>query len=114
MRGSGEAIDAAVLAAPIGVDRPVEGNVGGIVAGDDRPRSVPGEDGLKAARIGVPPPSVIGGNPVFELEPSRGIADGPRPLPQRIRQRVDHRNSLAMAANKSRTIIAAMADSRVL
>src|SRR5208337_4013513 len=36
-----EAIEAAVLAAAIRVDRAVEGNVGRIVAGDDAPRLLP-------------------------------------------------------------------------
>ena len=34
----GEAVDAAMLAAPIGVDRTVEADIGGFVAGDDAPR----------------------------------------------------------------------------
>ena len=35
---AGEAVDAAVLAAAVGVDRAVEGDVGALVAGDDRAR----------------------------------------------------------------------------
>ena len=36
-----EAIEAAVLAAAIGIDRAVEGNIGEFVAGDDRARPAP-------------------------------------------------------------------------
>src|SRR4029079_15063195 len=38
MRRPGEAVDTAVLAAPVGVDRAVEADIGRLVAGDDAPR----------------------------------------------------------------------------
>ena len=38
MGRAGEAVDAAMLAAPIGIDRAVEGNVGRLIAGDDAAR----------------------------------------------------------------------------
>ena len=45
MRRPGETVDAAVLATAIGVDRPVERDVGRRVAGDDGPAGVLAEHG---------------------------------------------------------------------
>jgi hypothetical protein len=68
-----ETIDAAVLAAAIGVDRAVEGNIRRIVARDDRPRLF--EDDFRAQRgRGVEPaPAVVLLDAARRLEPAGRI-----------------------------------------
>src|SRR5690606_39594720 len=48
-----EAIDAAMLAAAIGVDRAVEADIGRLVAGDDRPWPLDGDGGAQRRRLAV-------------------------------------------------------------
>src|SRR5262249_7578363 len=57
-----EAIDAAVLAAAIGIDRAVEGNVGGIVAGDDLGGGIVGHGGFERGQFLETLPAVIEGD----------------------------------------------------
>ena len=78
MAGPGKAIDAAMLAAAIGVDRPVEGNVGRAVEGDHRPRRFRHHQrldprGILFDRV----PAIIEGEAGLFLEPSGLVRDSP-------------------------------------
>src|SRR6185369_7827566 len=70
-----EAIDAAMLAAAIGIDRPVEADVGRGVAGQDRlrmfycDRRSPGDDAVEALDTVQP---VALDDPLLEVEARRG------------------------------------------
>ena len=59
VRGPGEAVDAAVLAAAIGVDRLVEADVGAVVAGDDALGHLPVHVGLERLKLGQALPAVV-------------------------------------------------------
>ena len=59
MRGAGEAVDAAVLATPIGVDGLVEADVGAVVAGDDAFGRLVAHVGLEGLQLGEALPAVI-------------------------------------------------------
>src|SRR3546814_19105281 len=56
-----KAVDAAMLAAAIGIDRAVEGNVGRLVPGDDVPRAVFMQPGLQRLSLLQIVPAVIFG-----------------------------------------------------
>src|SRR3546814_8998285 len=56
-----KAVDAAMLAAAIGIDRAVEGNVGRLVPGDDVPRAVFMQHGLQRRGLFQVVPAVIFG-----------------------------------------------------
>ena len=75
VRRPGETIDAAVLAAAIGIDRAVEGNVGGIVAGDDLPRRVDRHRRPERRQILDAQPTVIEGDAGQRLEASGAVGD---------------------------------------
>ena len=75
-----EAVDAAVLAAAIGVDGPVERDVRRVVPGDDRLRPV--DDDFRRNALGrgiarIPP--VVERLLAQRLEPPGGVGQGPRP-----------------------------------
>ena len=62
MCGAGKAIDATMFATPIGVDRPVERDIGGFVAGDDAAALIEGYRGVQPGlRIvfGICPPAIV-------------------------------------------------------
>ncbi len=69
----GETIDAAVLAAAIGIDRAVEGNVGRFVAGDDGSRSLQRDLGFEGRRRLVRRPAVVEVLAAQKLEPPRDV-----------------------------------------
>jgi len=62
-----EAVDAAVLAAAIGIDRAVEADVGRVVAGDDLARGVDRNRGLERRQFLDASPAVVEGNPRHRL-----------------------------------------------
>src|SRR5882672_5368227 len=64
----GKTVDAAVLAAPVGVDRAVEADIGRIVAGDDLARSVDRDRGLERRQFIQALPAVVEGDAGFGLE----------------------------------------------
>ncbi len=68
-----EAIDAAVLAAAIGVDRAVEGNVGGVVPGDDLTGGVDGHRGLERRQLLETLPAIIEGDASERLVAAGGV-----------------------------------------
>ena len=68
-----EAIDAAVLAAAIGIDRTVERDVGGVVAGDDLARRVDRDRGLEQRQLFERLPAVVECDPRGRLVAARGI-----------------------------------------
>src|SRR6266853_754451 len=79
-------IDAAVLAAAIGVDRAVETNIGRGIARDDRARAVDDERGGKGRRRLVSAaPTVVEGNTLLRLEPADRIAESAAALAQQCR-----------------------------
>ena len=59
MGGPRETIDAAMLAAPIGIDGPVEGNVRRLVAGDDGPGRFVADMGAKRTIVLLDVPPVV-------------------------------------------------------
>ena len=76
MRRAGEAVDAAVLAAAVGIDRAVEGNVRARVAGDDRPRPFDRDLGAGDRRRLVEVPAVVDRHPIEALEPPGHVEPG--------------------------------------
>src|SRR5450631_2443707 len=64
----GKTVDAAVLAAPVGVDRAVEADVGRIVTGDNLARGVDRDRGLERRQFVEALPAVIERDPRFGLE----------------------------------------------
>src|SRR5262249_55429498 len=69
----GEAVDAAVLAATIRVDRAIEGNVGRIVARDDLPRGIDGHRRLERRQLLEALPAVVESNARERLIAARGV-----------------------------------------
>src|SRR3982074_3076753 len=57
--GARKAVDAAVLAAAVGIDRAVERDVGGIVAGDDLAGGIDRDRGLERRQILEALPAVV-------------------------------------------------------
>ncbi len=76
VRGAREAVDAAVLAAPIGIDRAVEGDIGRIVARDDGLRLFQRHLRLERRQFGRTAPAVILGHPRLGLVAAAAIRDG--------------------------------------
>ena len=73
---AGEAIDAAVLAPPVGIDGTVEGNVRRRVAGNDGLRVLYRHLGAKRRQIAfVQVPAVVDGFPGLGLETAGGVAN---------------------------------------
>ncbi len=66
-----KAVDAAVLAAAIGIDRAVEADVGRVVAGDDLARGVGAHRGLERRQILDALPAVVEGDPRFRPRSGR-------------------------------------------
>src|SRR3954471_9326342 len=121
-----------MLAAAIGVDRSVEANIGGIVAGDYFSRGIDGDAGLERRQFVEALPAVVERDPRLGLEPAaciglRAAATPPlaldcdakfgkrRKRPRRFGGRRDrrvleggrgcsaHGNNIACYKNKSRT-----------
>ena len=65
-----EAVDAAVLAAAIGIDRAVEADIGRVVAGDDLARGIQPYRGLERRQIFQALPAIVEGDPRLGLEPA--------------------------------------------
>ena len=63
-----EAVDAAMLAAPVGVDRAVEADIGRIVAGDDLARGIDRDRGLERRQFIEALPAVVERDPRLSLE----------------------------------------------
>src|SRR3954471_18712694 len=93
-----EAIDAAMLAAAIGIDRTVEADVGRVVAGDDLARSIERDRGLERRQIVEALPAIVEGDPRLGLAPAAGVGlraaaalslafDGDRKFGKRCRTR---------------------------
>jgi hypothetical protein len=77
VRRPGEAVDAAVLAAPVGIDRAVEVDVGTAVAGDDCLRHVRQDGGGQLGRLGVVQrPAVVEGLALGGDEAAGRVAAG--------------------------------------
>ena len=81
-----EAIDAAMLAAPVRVDRPVERQIGRAVVGDQPPRPLLAHPGAQHRQLLLPRPAVIHRLAQMRLEPARVIAQRrPAPDPESCR-----------------------------
>ena len=65
-----EAVDAAMLAAAIGIDRAVEADIGRVVAGDDLARGIERHRGLERRQVFEALPAIVESNPRFGLEPA--------------------------------------------
>ena len=78
MARTGIAVDAAVLAAAIRVDRAVKPDIRRVVAGDDRARRIDGELGFEPRRLVVLGmlPAVVEGDPFLALEAACLVARG--------------------------------------
>ena len=63
-----EAVDAAMLAAAIGIDRAVEADIGRVVAGDHLARGVERDRGLERRQVFQALPAIVEGDPGFGLE----------------------------------------------
>ena len=73
MRRPREAIDAAMLAAAIGVDGPIERDIGRIITGDDFAAGIDRDLGPKRRQILDGLPAVVEGKGGLGLEPAGGI-----------------------------------------
>src|SRR3954449_12006480 len=79
-----EAVDAAMLATPVGVDGPVETDIGRIVAGDDLAGGIERDRCLERRQLIEALPAVIERDPRFSLETTAGVglrAPAAPPLP---------------------------------
>src|SRR5262249_61037748 len=79
--GAGEAVDAAVLAAAIGIDRAVERDVGRVVAGDDLARGVNRDRGLERRQVLEILPAVVETFARLRLVAAAGGRPGAPPPP---------------------------------
>src|SRR5438067_10230665 len=71
------AVDAAMLAAAIRVDRAVEADIGRVVAGDDRPRRVDRQNCRQPRRLFLQrAPAIIECDPLLALEAAGFVASG--------------------------------------
>src|SRR5829696_6562850 len=93
-----EAIDAAMLAAAIGIDRTVEADVGRVVSGDDLARGIERYRRLERRQFVQALPAIVEGDPRFGLEPAARVGlratstlslavDGDREFGKRCRTR---------------------------
>ena len=82
-----EAIDAAVLAAAIGIDRAVEGNVRRLVAGDDLARGVDRHRGLERRQLLQALPAVVEGDARDRLVAAGGVGQRAAAAPALARRR---------------------------
>ncbi len=76
-----EAVDAAVLAAAIGIDRPVEADIGELVAGDDLARGVERDRGLERRQVLEALPAVVEHDPRFGFITAAGVGLRPTATP---------------------------------
>src|SRR6185437_4745233 len=105
MRRPRIAIDAAMLAAAIGIDRAVEGDVGRVVPGDDGAGGVARIGGVEPARLGIgAAPAVVEGGALLRLEAPAGIADRAAAF-ARCRRRVAHGGRLRRFSEQIKNII---------
>src|SRR5580658_3772987 len=86
----GKTVDAAVLAAPVWIDRAVEADVGRVVAGDDLARGIDRDTGLERRQFIETLPAVVKSDPRFGLEAAAVVglraAATPSPVLDRHRQ----------------------------
>src|SRR6202795_737951 len=68
-----ETVDAAMLAAAIRIDRPVEADIGGLVAGNDLARGIERDRGLERRQFIETLPAVVEGDTRFRLEAAAGV-----------------------------------------
>ncbi len=91
------AIDAAMLAAAIGVDRAVEADIGRVVAGDDRAGRVNLQPGGERHRLGLGAghaPAVVEGDALLALEAPARVADGAAALARKGGGRHTHADKM--------------------
>src|SRR5450432_1049844 len=68
-----ETVDTAVLAAAIRIDRPVEADIRGFVAGNDLARGIERDRGLERRQFIETLPAVVEGDTRFRLEAAAGV-----------------------------------------
>src|SRR5580692_3844862 len=83
-----ETVDAAVLAAAIGIDRTIERHVGRGVAREDGARGVLGERGAQGRQLVLDVPAIGGADHLFVVEAARRVRQGPAPVMLRLRDLV--------------------------
>ncbi len=88
MGGTRVAVDAAVLAAAIGIDRAVEGDVGAVVARDDGARRLLAHLGLEGVEVAQALPAVIEGLALLRLEAAGRVRARAAPAPPLRRNRL--------------------------
>ena len=66
-------VDAAVLTSPIGIDRAVETDIRGIIAGDDLARGIERDGGLERRQLLEALPTIVEGNASLGLETAAGV-----------------------------------------
>src|ERR1700741_2832230 len=68
-----EAVETAMLAAPVRIDRPVEADIGRVVARDHLSRRVERDRGLERGQLLQALPAVVEGNPCLRLVSAASI-----------------------------------------
>src|SRR5581483_10449063 len=79
--GAGEAIDAAMLAAPVGIDRLPETDIRAVVGGDDALGHLAIDIGLERGELGQALPAVVEGLAQLALEPPGPVRPGTAAAP---------------------------------
>src|SRR5687768_17471481 len=109
MGRTGVAVDAAMFAALVGIDGPVETDVRTGVAGDDRPGAFRRQGGAQRRGPGVVGgPAVVEGLHGFGFEPARRIGAG-APSSRRL----NHAGMISPEENKARTFVATTCSAQV-
>ena len=110
---TGEAVEAAVLAAAIGIDRPVERNVGRLVAGDDALRLLPRHLGRERLGRLLARPAVVEILAGEDLVAAGGVGRGAPPAPALVRsEAVGDRRGLWRGSSAVEALVTFMASFR--
>ncbi len=101
MAGARKAVDAAMLAPAVGIDRTVEPDIGRSVSRDHLSRTLDADFGPDRRQIVVPVPAVIDRNPAIRIKPIVRVAGRAPPAPT---VRVERISILFRTSSTNRTL----------